>query len=137
MLSVAFYHCRTADGKPSFVNIFHTELGDLDLHYAIECRFDPLSASAEFLIAVPRLSNKELELIDDNDLRVHLSSNHKPLEFIEGPNTSRLYVCTLLSARAPPGFIPILTPCTYWDFATDEDGICHEPVYRAPQILRR
>jgi hypothetical protein len=135
MFSVAYYHCRTPDGRPSFVNVFHFECGDLNLHYAIDCRVEPLADRQEFLIAVPRLSNADLELIDDPSLRRQWS-DWILLEFNEGPTRAVSYACTLVKAVHPAGYRPILSPCTWWNLETDEDELWHEPVFRAPTIRR-
>jgi len=128
MFTVVYYHRRTPNNEPQVIEVHCQEYGGLELSVAVGCLHAPCSGPVEFEIAIPRLSNRELEECSDFELATRLSIRWQILEFelIPGEQWTS-YACTLLRGLCPAGFRPILTSC---EQLRGDELIPRQPVYR-------
>lgn len=129
MLTVVYYHRRTPNNDPQVIEVHCQDYGGLELSVAICCTHAPCRGPIEFEIAIPRLSDRELQECSDFELAARLSLRWQILEFelVEGVQWTS-YACTLLRAVSPAGFLPTLTSC---EQLRGDELIPRQPVFRA------
>lgn len=127
MLSLLYYHTRNAHGEPEVFETHTTDFGGLDIVITVHCEHAPGRGIFPYMIAIPRLSSRDLEGCTDSYLLNRLRNNCAILELeVEENFHWTVQACSLIRASCPAGFLPYLTPCTLLE---GEYERLHEPVY--------
>lgn len=132
MLYIIYYHTYDFDtwdarGEPTLIETHSTYFGGLEVVVTVYCEYAPGRSVYPFTIAIPRLSERDLEDCSDPALAERLRSHCAILEIeVEEDQRWEVHTCSLIRASCPADYIPLLCPCTIWE---GDDERQHEPVY--------